>query len=364
MIQNIDDIEATPEKLETKERPVVLKTGKPIIINDKDISSSDSIKRRMATVTELGESSSDYLCCRLDPDDAFLAVGTAEGLVEIYSMKDEKLLSVLDGNTASEVPTTCLRWKPSGSSKTRNVLVAGCADGSITHWHVSSGKLLHKIQEKTNQILCMDYNSDGSMFAAAGKDYIVRVYDENTKSVSVTLEGGILSYPGHSNRVFSVKFLPEDPNVIISGGWDCTIQIWDIREGKSVGSIFGPSISGDALDYKKGVILSGSWRNANQIELWDFGTRKLMSNLDWDYGRKVDNCYVYSAQFSKSNEKTIGVGCSNLNEMRLFDRESKNRPFGKLTNMKKGIYSVDFGNRSNIIAYCGGGGELGYVSFL
>ena len=35
------------------------------------------------------------------------------------------------------------------------------------------GKLLHKIVEKDNQILCLDYSPDGLSFASAGKDYKV-----------------------------------------------------------------------------------------------------------------------------------------------------------------------------------------------
>ena len=34
---------------------------------------------------------------------------------------------------------------------------------------------------------------------------------------------------GHSNRVFSVKFSQDDDNVVLSAGWDNTVQIWDIR---------------------------------------------------------------------------------------------------------------------------------------
>jgi len=56
------------------------------------------------------------------------------------------------------------------------------------------------------------------------------------------------------------------------------------------------------------------------------------------------------------NEKTIGAGCSNLNEMRLFDREDKNRGFVKVNNFKRGIYSVDFGNKTTQAAFCGGEG--------
>lgn len=30
---------------------------------------------------------------------------------------------------------------------------------------------------------------------------------------------------GHSNRVFSLKFHPNDPNCIVTGGWDMTLQV-------------------------------------------------------------------------------------------------------------------------------------------
>jgi hypothetical protein len=36
---------------------------------------------------------------------------------------------------------------------------------------------------------------------------IVRVYDEQTRGLVVALEGGGSGEPGHSNRVFCVKFV-------------------------------------------------------------------------------------------------------------------------------------------------------------
>lgn len=55
--------------------------------------------------------------------------------------------------------------------------------------------------------------------------------------------------PGHSNRVFATKFLPEDKHVFLTCGWDSSCHIWDIRERKSVGVLAGPSVSADSLDY-------------------------------------------------------------------------------------------------------------------
>jgi WD40 repeat protein len=45
---------------------------------------------------------------------------------------------------------------------------------------------------------------------------------------------------GHVSRVFALKFHPMDRNLVISGGWDNTIQVWDLRCDHAIRSIFGP----------------------------------------------------------------------------------------------------------------------------
>lgn len=108
------------------------------------------------------------------------------------------------------------------------------------------------------------------------------------------MTGGIWQYPGHSNRIFSVKFSPLDPNMLVSAGWDNTLYFWDIRDSKSFGSIYGPSVSGDSLDIKGKMILTGSWRSKEQLELWDFQSRKKISDIHWDKGYSPERAMVYS----------------------------------------------------------------------
>jgi len=54
----------------------------------------------------------------------------------------------------------------------------------------------------------------------------VRMYDEATKTLQSTLSGG-LGYQrvGHSNRVFSLKFCTENEHMLLSAGWDNTVQV-------------------------------------------------------------------------------------------------------------------------------------------
>ena len=95
----------------------------------------------------------------------------------------------------------------------------------------------------------MDFNKDGTHFATVGKEPTVRVYDEETNAIAHNLGSvgwkvfflnKILKDVGHNNRVFCVKFIPEEPNLLITGGWDCNVIFWDIRENKSIRSFMFP----------------------------------------------------------------------------------------------------------------------------
>ncbi len=129
----------------------------------------------------------------------------------------------------------------------------------------------------------MDFSNDGSLLATAGRDAHVRIYDETTKSLAMSMkEKGEL--PGHSNRIFSVKFNQIQQNMLVSGGWDNTLQIYDIREKGPVASIYGPHICGDALDFRNDgyTLLTGSYRQDDALQLYDLRMNKCVRTYEWD----------------------------------------------------------------------------------
>ena len=74
--------------------------------------------------------------------------------------------------------------------------------------------------------------------------------------------------------------MKKDPNIFFSGGWDSTVQVWDIRQATgSVRKIYGPSISSDSLDLKGNVLLAGNYQNNNIVQLYDFGSGDLIETL-------------------------------------------------------------------------------------
>ena len=196
-------------------------------------SSGWSTRNQQALVplwTAQSDDDAEAFCVRFSPDDTLLAAGCGDGVVRIFHTEGGRLAYRLEA-CAAGLPTTAIRFRPtSASSKTRNVMLVANSDGTVQHWHITSQRCLHTVTEEDNQVYALDYQHDGARFATAGKDYTVRVYDEATKTCVSRLCGGYnKTSPGHSNRIFSVKFCAHDPHTLLSAGWDNTIQVWDLR---------------------------------------------------------------------------------------------------------------------------------------
>lgn len=59
-------------------------------------------------------------------------------------------------------------------------------------------------------------------------------YDELTRQLVCPMKSNGIRLQGHTNRVFCTKFFPDDPNILVSGGWDRIMKIYDTRVGKPV----------------------------------------------------------------------------------------------------------------------------------
>ncbi|CEL94177.1 unnamed protein product [Vitrella brassicaformis CCMP3155] len=357
------------------------------------------VGKRISPRFILNDPSTEVFSVRFSPDDSLVAASLGNGHIKVYSTATGELTSLLTTPTPGETgtalpggrlvrlnsgiavpagpgtPITNIRWRPDTSAAAvRNVLVSVDVEGRIIHWHATKGadKKLHELREEDNQLYCIDFSTDGLMFATGGRQRYITVYDETTKDVSVMLRGTESSmHPGHSNRVFSIRFHPTEP-IVVSGGWDHTVQLWDMRTGHAEHSLYGPFVCGDAVDLSADgtTILTGSWRSEKQLQLWDLRTRKLLEDIEWHSPASLtDQCLIYAAEFSKdTGSSLIAAGGSGANEAKIFDRESGNACIGTITGLSKGCYSVDFScgpsvkGAAGMVAVAGGDGSLRLIN--
>ena len=249
-------------------------------------------QRALFYQTSFGESDTPVHTCKFSLDDTFLACGYGDGAVRIYNLDRGRKVVTLQNFTGPEdevMPVTALQWRPETSfSKTANVLVSAQADGSIKHWHTSSGKCLHVMQEDPeNHLYSLDFTLDGSLLAAAGRDRHVRIYDEATKAeICAMKERGKLF--GHANRIFCVKFNKTDQNMLASGGWDNNIFLYDVRKKGPTHAMYGPMVCGETIEFHSDgySLVAGSYRNDNCLEVYDL--RKMERYLNIDFDGKVE----------------------------------------------------------------------------
>jgi len=238
----------------------------------------------------LADSNSEVYACGFSPDDLYLACGYGDGSVKIFNTEDGTRAFELDKNNYSDSNISALKWRPLNSAaKTPGVIATTQSSGLLKHWHVASGQCLHKMHvgEEDNQLFTLDYNYDGSLIAVAGKDHNIYLFDETEKVVSYKMDGTDEYHRPHSNRVFSVKFNPFDRNMLVSGGWDANVNVYDIRARRAVHQLFGPNLSGEAIDIgHEHMMLTGSYVSEEALQVWDLRKPAVVHTLGWGGGYK------------------------------------------------------------------------------
>lgn len=255
---------------------------------------------------------SDVTSLRFSPSGRSLAVGCFNGNVYIRSSQESRLMYRIQA-VSSESPITSLRWHP----VIPNSIVAVSASGFVSAWHTETGQRLWGFQEEDNSLNTIDFSPNGSLFSTAGSDCSVRTYNLATRQLTSKLETKLYmqgEVSGHENRIFSVIYL--DNNTIASSGWDNTIIIWDLRSGEVTRSIFGTQICGESMVSPSfNQIISGSWRDDKQLQVWDVGTGNNISTTSIDFGEEP--LQVYSLSLS-SNKQMLACSGSGLNAAAFY----------------------------------------------
>ncbi|CAK8684356.1 unnamed protein product [Clavelina lepadiformis] len=115
-------------------------------------------------------------------DDRQLAVGLDDGLVKIWQVPDEGLSGTLSepvqvlGGHYSKI--LCMRYHPLAS----NLLATASLDMNVLIWNVENDEPALELGGHSEEVLAMEWSTDGKYLATVSKDSKIRIYDPRNSS--------------------------------------------------------------------------------------------------------------------------------------------------------------------------------------
>ncbi|KAL6835632.1 hypothetical protein J3E69DRAFT_319241 [Trichoderma sp. SZMC 28015] len=137
------------------------------------------------------------------------------------------------------------------------------------------------------------FSHDSALIVSGGLDFTIKIWDRITGRCQKTLKG-------HSGSVNAVAF-SHDSTLIASGSTDSTIRIWDTATGQCKQLLRGPRsdiyIEAVAFSHDSKLIISGS--SDATLMMWDATTGRALKSLTGH------NAAIYAVAFSHNSDLII-----------------------------------------------------------
>ncbi|EDO48733.1 predicted protein [Nematostella vectensis] len=300
----------------------------------------------------------------LSPRDQYLAAGCGNGAVQVYSCDTGKKRRPLKHGSLYGLPVTTVKFFPFKDDR----LMSTTSDGTITCWDLDNWSHMKSVDEPHNEISTLDFSHDGKIFATAGKDRKVRVYDSDTMQIKLTFAGSEATEPardvsmivpegGHGKKVFGLRFHPFDDNVFLTGGWDRCLKIWDVRVDHVIRSIHGPYICGDGIDICQDEVMTSSWLHQKALQIWDYGSGELIENVPFPCGEHGE--FLYVGRFV--NSQVVVAGGSGTKDVKILTRKP-HKVVASIDDEGKPIHALDVSPGGQLLALAGTGTHVKLVS--
>ncbi|KAL6448565.1 hypothetical protein ACFW04_000446 [Cataglyphis niger] len=299
----------------------------------------------MLSINFCREVNQDVLCICYTETYDLLAAGLTDGNLKLYNVSSEEntaaTLTLCDAEMMQNpAPVTVVKHRPvQKTHPITHTLLATYANGCVKCWHYPTAQCIYTIREK-RQTLGLAYHPQLPKFVTVGDDTNLYLYDEETKTRERVFHGSLSPdiMDGHKSRVFSACFHPKSAYEIISAGWDDTVQFWDTRQAHSLRFISGVHMCGDGLDISRNgkEILTCSWQKKDPLQLWDYGSGKLIVSIEPD----SYPCLLYAGKFVTN--LYIACGGCDTNLFRIVDLRSYST-MAMIKYLKNGVYSLDIG---------------------
>ncbi|MCJ8739789.1 hypothetical protein PDJAM_G00051130 [Pangasius djambal] len=139
-------------------------------------------------------------------------------------------------------------------------LATGGMDRRVKLWEVMAGRCEYKgaLMGSNAGITSIEFDSTGSYLLAASNDFASRIWTVDDYRLRHTLTG-------HSGKVLSARFLLDNAR-IVSGSYDRTLKLWDLRSKVCMKTVFAGSSCNDIVCTEQ-CVMSGHFDK--KVRFWD-----------------------------------------------------------------------------------------------
>ncbi len=206
---------------------------------------------------------SNILSMVYSPDNQFLVTGDVNGEICVWSLKENRLVSILKGHAGW---VHSVAFSPDGK-----YLASGSSDQTIKIWDLAKEKCVNTLFGHHQRVRSTLFTPDGQYLVSGASDCSIKVWDVENGECLQTLRG-------HSSYVWSVVITP-DGKYLASGSEDKTIKIWDLEKGECLRTLTGHTHWIRTLAFSPDGSVLASGGGDRTIKIWHWQTGQCLRDL-------------------------------------------------------------------------------------
>ena len=219
------------------------------------------------------------------PDGSLIATASADRSVCIWQVRDGRVLHRLRQQADMVM---CVRFSPDGRT-----LASGGSSGSIWLWDAASGRSKRVLKGRLRGIKQLLFSPDGRRIAAIGHQKKVLLWDIERGKVLAKIED--------CGRPYEAAFSPDGKHVAVACG-NRTVLLWDVEDGFRVRSLKGHKRSVRSVDFSPDSTRLASASYDGTVRIWDVARGLTVTKLTAHSGS------AYSVRFSRDGNWLVSTG--------------------------------------------------------